>query len=155
MNKVFDRKLYDENNGKGIRTSQEFLGHFDYDVIDEQEAFSDRDFIVMKSNIQYKIEAEVSNNWTTEGTVPSHWYCITVPYRKRFSGSDYFILCNQTLKSVAICKISDVKAAPVAEIYVRMTRMMEAFFNVPLDKFDFYNYRNGIWILEKEGPSII
>ena len=155
MNKTFDRKLYDLNNGKGIRTSQEFLGHFDYDVIDEQEAYSDRDFIVMKGNSQYKIEAEVSNNWTTEGMVPHYWSCITVPYRKRFSGADYFILCNQSLKSVAICRMSDVKASTVNEKYIYMTGMKESFFYVPLDKFDYYSFREGIWILEKEGPSIL
>ena len=155
MNKIFDRKLYEENNGKGIKTAQDFLGQFDFETIDEREAYCDRDFIVKKGSFIYKVEAEKSNNWTTEGSVPGHWSSITVPYRKRHSGADYFILCNKNLTTVAICKMADVKTSPVSEKFIYMTGMKEAFFYVPLDKFDYYIYRAGIWMLEKEGPSIL
>lgn len=150
MNKPFCRRSYEENNGNGIKTSMSLLNQFGYETIDTSEAYSDRDYIVSKKGISYKIEAEMSHSWTTLDDIPGNWWYVSVPYRKRHSGADLFILVNHSMTAVAVARMADVKEAEVKEKFVFSTNMMEAFYNVPLSAFNVYSLVNGIWKKKKK-----
>lgn len=150
MNKPFCRKSYEENNENGIKTSMSLLNQFGYETVDTSEAYSDRDYIVSKKGISYKIEAEMSHSWTTLDDIPGNWWYVSVPYRKRHSGADLFILVNHSMTAVAVARMSEVKKSEVKEKFVFSTNMTEAFFNVPLSAFNVYSLVNGIWKKKKK-----
>jgi hypothetical protein len=150
MNKTFCKKLYDENNPKGIQTAMSLLTQLGFQTIDTAEAYRDRDFIVADGKRTLKIEAEKSNGWTTADGFPGHWYYVSVPYRKRFSGSDVFIMCNKDMTNVAVCNMADIKSSEVGEKFIYMTNMNESFFFVPMNKFDVYVLDNNVWMPRKE-----
>ena len=150
MNKPFCKKLYDENNPKGIETAMSLLNQLGFKTTNTDEAYRDRDFIVADETRSLKIEAERSNGWTTSDGFPGHWYYISVPYRKRFSGSDVFIMCNKDLNAVAVCNMADIKSSRVGEKFIHMTNMNESFFFVSMDKFDVYVLDNNVWTPKKE-----
>jgi|688.fasta_scaffold615503_2 hypothetical protein len=150
MNKPFCRKSYEENNENGIKTSMSLLNQFGYETVDTSEAYSDRDYIVSKKGISYKIEAEMSHSWTTLDDIPGNWWYVSVPYRKRHSGADLFILVNHSMTAVAVARMSEVKKSEVKEKFVYSTNMTEAFFNVPLSAFNVYSLVNGIWKKKKK-----
>jgi hypothetical protein len=150
MNKPFCRKSYEENNENGIKTSMSLLNQFGYETVDTSEAYSDRDYIVSKKCISYKIEAEMSHGWTTLDDIPGNWWYVSVPYRKRHSGADLFILVNHSMTAVAVARMSEVKKSEVKEKFVYSTNMTEAFFNVPLSAFNVYSLVNGIWNKKKK-----
>lgn len=151
MNKPFCKKSYDENNENGIKTSMSMLNQFGYKTIDTTEAYSDRDYIVEKKGIAYKIEAEMSHSWTTLDDIPGNWWYVSVPYRKRHSGADLFILVNHSMTALAVARMSEVKKSEVKEKFVFSTKMNEAFFNVPLTSFNVYFLKDGIWTKKIRG----
>jgi hypothetical protein len=154
MLKKFSPELFQENNGVGIQTAMSLLNYIGYDTLDTQEAFRDRDFIVGDENVVWKVEAERSNNWKTR-CIPSHWYGISVPYRKKHSGSDLYIICNKDLTAAAVCWMSDVKKSPVIEKFVHMTQMIEQFYNVPFDMFDVYEKTEDEWNIIKLHKNVL
>lgn len=142
--KKFCPELYKENNEIGIKTAMSLLNYIGYKTLDTTEAYRDRDFIVGDENVVWKIEAERSKSWTTI-EIPSHWYGISVPYRKQHSGADVYVICNKDLTAVAVCRMEDVKKSAVVERFVNMTKMHESFYNVPFEAFDVYVVEDGIW----------
>lgn len=152
--KKFCPKLYEENNEPGIKTAMSLLNYIGYDTLNTEEAYRDRDFIVGDENVTWKVEAEKSNGWTNK-TFPAYWYGISVPYRKRFSGADIYMICNKDLSAVAVCKMEDVKKSAVIEKFVYMTNMNEPFFNVPFSVFDLYEFDGKDWCLSKLNNNVL
>jgi len=152
--KKFCPKLYKDNNEPGIQTAMSLLNFIGYDTLDTTEAYRDRDFIVGDENVTWKVEAEKSNGWTTK-TIPTHWYGISVPYRKRFSGAYLYMICNRDLTAVAVCRMEDVKNSPVIEKFVHLTKMNESFFNVPFNVFDVYEYADNDWTLTAMNKNVL
>lgn len=142
--KKFCPELYKENNEVGIRTALSLLNFIGYETLDTTEAYRDRDFIVGDENVVWKVEAERSHNWKTL-EIPSHWYGISVPYRKKHSGADIYVICNKDLTAVAVCRMEDVKKSGVVERFVNLSQMNESFFNVPFAMFDVFVVKDGSW----------
>lgn len=152
--KKFCPELYKENNDVGINTALSLLNYIGYDTLDTTEAYSDRDFIVGDENVVWKVEAERSHNWKTK-EIPSHWFGISVPYRKKQSGADLYVICNKDLTAVAVCRMQDVKKSSVVERFVIMTKMHEHFFNVPFEVFDLYELDGADWRLVKMNKNVL
>jgi len=152
--KRFCPKLYKENNEVGIKTAMSLLNYLGYNTLDTQEAYRDRDFIVGDESVVWKVEAERSNNWLGIA-IPTHWYGISVPYRKKHSGADIYVLCNKDLTAVAVCRMEDVKASGVVERFVNLSQIYESFFNVPFDAFDVFVVEDGVWSLAVLNKNVL
>ena len=155
QNKKFDRASYNQNNQKGIDTALSIMNQLGFETLDTKEAYCDRDAIVGSGNVQIKIEAEMSNNWVTMNDFPSNWYNISVPYRKRKSGADVYILVNKDLSSVALAYMDDIKQSKVGEKYIYSTSMNEPFFFCDMSIFDIYSKEGNNWLPKKINKGII
>ena len=155
QNKKFDLTSYKNNNQKGIDTALSVMNHFGFKTLDTKEAYSDRDAIVGSGNVKIKIEAEMSNNWITMNDFPSNWYNISVPYRKRNSGSDIYILINKDTTSVALAFMDDIKKSTVGEKYIYSTCMKEPFFFCDMSLFDIYTLDNNVWLPKKINKNVL
>lgn len=131
------------------------LNQMGFRTLDTQEAFSDRDFIVGDGTQTLKIEAEKSNGWKEKDDIPGYWSYVSVPYRKRRSGADVYVICNKDMTAMAVCKMDEVKKAKVQEKYVYMTAMNEAFFFVPLEKFDVYYNEDNVWKSKRTNNNVL
>lgn len=154
-NKKFDMNSYKQHNQKGIDTALSVMNYLGFNTLDTKEAYCDRDAIVGANNVKIKIEAEMSNNWTTNDSFPDYWYNISVPYRKNKSGSDIYILVNKELTSVALASMDDIKKSKVGEKYIRLTNMNEPFFFCDMSLFDIYSLENNVWLPKKINKNIL
>lgn len=146
---------YKQHNQKGIDTALSIMNHLGYDTLDTKEAFCDRDAIVGAGNVKIKIEAEMSNNWNVKDTFPHNWFNISVPYRKRNSGANVYILVNKDQNSVAVALMDDIKNSKVGNKYIRLTNMNEPFFFCDMSIFDIYSLDNDVWLPIKINKNIL
>lgn len=146
FHKPFDRDLYNENNAIGNRIALDFLTQHGYSVVEngDVEHFSDRDCLVSKSQKNYAIEVERKRVWRNrldwEG-----YNEVRVPYRKRASKADYYIMINDANTCLIMCKMADVKASKTTNVYTRLTNTEETFFLVPIEKFDVWYKSGNTW----------
>lgn len=146
--KKFSKQLYDECNNQGIQVASHFLSQRGYKVVDTTESYKSHDFVVQKDGKTSKIEAEVSRTWKSRSFPWSH---MSVPFRKKDSKADLYIMSNHSGSALFCVPMSDVKSA---DIIVKDTCFTtgEMFFNLPAKTLTLYYYENGTWWYDLPEP---
>ena len=134
--KPFSKSLYDECDNKGKQMSIKLMQSFGYTLKDDSEAFCDRDIIMTKDGKDVWVEAEISPAWKYDYW-PSSWN-MTCPTRKKRSKAHLYIRANADLTCACVVPMQDVLCSPTLIKDTKYTKN-EEFFNIPIDKCDFFN----------------
>ena len=148
--KPFSQELYRENDLIAKQTAVDYLlytGQYclNVNIEDQPEAFKSRDFQIFNTtkNMIVNVEAERKKVWTVYGLWQG-WPTIDIPYRKRNSQANIFIMTNRDCNSIACGIVSQIKESPVSAKKTKYTEN-ELFFNVPLNLFRFYKKIENSW----------
>jgi hypothetical protein len=146
FHKPFDRASYAANNKKGIDTALELLGQHGYKTIDDGavEAYSAHDCIVARDDDRVAVEVERKLVWRKKDAWEGYG-TVRVPYRKRASKAELYIMINEASTCALVCRMGDVKAAPVQDVYTQLCGVEEPFFHVPIERFSVYVKRGSTW----------
>ena len=142
MSKSFSRNLYDQYNNHGIQVATDFLAQQGYEVINTEEAYKSHDFIVRKDNKNYKVEVEVKTCWKT---TEFPYSTVSVPYRKKDSQADYYIMTNPAGSALFFIPMTQVKSAPVIRKNTVYTTN-EPFFSVETTDFSHFHKEENTWV---------
>jgi Holliday junction resolvase-like predicted endonuclease len=154
--KPFSVDTYNRTDKQGKETAALFLESKGFTISELQleknksERFKVCDFEVTNNDKVYLIEVEVRERWKDSG----QWMkfnTVHVPYRKKNTKSNFYVVINASHDTLAICKTKDILNSTTVNIDTRST-IAEDFFDVSLDKFKFYNKINDKWIYIKD-PS--
>lgn len=149
--KPFNKELYDRNNMIAIQEAAEFLienagYHLTIPLADQKEKFKDYDFVINNKDGRCKsVEVEVKEIWTESGKWQTpRWKTIDIPFRKKDSKADFFIMFNKPLDTFAGI---DMKKILNSDTYIKNTKYTkgEKFFAVHVDKFKFYYKTDKSW----------
>jgi hypothetical protein len=148
--KKFSQELCDENDKVAKDVAVDFLewtGHYKLDtpLNEQQEMFKKKDFEITLISKGRKVSVEVERKkvWAKECEWQG-WSTIDVPARKSESASDLFVMVNKGCNTIAVTTMKNVlssKVTPKKTIYTDS----EDFFNVELNKFNFYCKAGGVW----------
>ena len=143
--KAFCPNLYRLNNRPGIETALSLLNQFGYNTIENGyiESYSDRDAIVNDGEVNFKIEAEKSNIWTTADSYPFQY--VRVPYRKHKSNAYFYVMTNRDMTACLITKMDIVKRSQAIITQCRGIPHPEEFFIIPITTFDWYIKSGSKW----------
>lgn len=139
--KVFDRKLYEECDTFGKAVAKRFMKQEDYELVDDTEAYRSHDLIFMKDGQPVKIEVEINRRWT------SRYYpyaTVTVPYRKRYSQADLYIMISKNGEGLLTIPMKEVLRADTIVKDTCFTKG-ERFFSFPQSKARFYFLRDSVY----------
>ena len=148
--KKFSQDLYDENDMSAKLIAVDYLENtgfykLDEDLNEQPEQFKKLDFEIrlIEKNKLISVEVERKKVWTKD----YKWQgfpTIDVPYRKKDSKADLFIMVNKNMNTIAITKMKTVTTSPTSTKKTIYTNK-ERFFNVPLDAFKIMKKNDGIW----------
>lgn len=139
--KVFDRKLYEECDTFGKTVAKRFMKQEDYELVDDTEAYRSHDLIFMKDGQPIKIEVEINRRWQ------KRYYpytTITVPYRKRYSKADLYIMISKNGEALLTIPMKDVLRADTIVKDTCFTTQ-ERFFSLPISSAKFYFLRDSVY----------
>ena len=148
--KPFDRNLYNQNDLAAKTTAAGFLCSQGFTLLtplqDQKEQYKAWDFQIQRDADQQLItvEAELKKVWTRSGSWQG-FQTIDVPYRKKDSKANLFIMINQLQDTIAVTTMDLLKGSPVTKKKTIYTDN-EPFFNVPLAYFRFYHKTKDSWI---------
>ena len=120
----------------------------------QPERFKAQDFYIryLPTNLNLNVEVERKTVWIREKKWQYAPRGIHVPYRKKDSQSNLFIMLNRSGKSLLYTDMNIIKSSPVIEkdTINRITgtrTKTEKFFELSLDHPDvnFYSYNDGKW----------
>jgi len=153
--KPFSKDLYDENDFKPKEVAKEFLESTRfYSMIssleEQKEKYKEHDFEIFLINPFTKIAVEVERKkvWTKSGKWQG-WNSIDVPYRKKDSKSNLFIMINKNFDTLAITNMKNILNADVYQKKTIYTNE-ESFFKVDINKFKIYFKNKDSWDLIKD-----
>jgi hypothetical protein len=153
--KPFSKDLYDENDFKSKEVAKEFLESTGFysmlNPLEEQkEKYKEHDFEIFLINPFTKITVEVERKkvWTKSGKWQG-WNSIDVPYRKKDSKSNLFIMINKNFDTLAITNMKNILNADVYQKKTIYTNE-ESFFKVDINKFKIYFKNKDSWDLIKD-----
>jgi hypothetical protein len=153
--KPFSKDLYDENEFKSKEIAKEFLESTRfYSMIgsleEQKEKYKEHDFEIFLINPFTKIAVEVERKkvWTKSGKWQG-WNSIDVPYRKKDSKSNLFIMINKNFDTLAITNMKNILNADVYQKKTIYTNE-ESFFKVDINKFKIYFKNKDSWDLIKD-----
>jgi len=148
--KKFSRSLYEENDEIAKKVACEYLLSTNTfrlitDIKSQKEQFKLYDFEILyiKENKIVRVEAERKMVWGKRGMWQGY-RTIDVPYRKKDSISDIFIMVNKHLDTIAIADMKKVLSSPITCKNTIHTQN-EEFFNCPLNIFQFRFFNNNKW----------
>lgn len=153
--KPFSKELYNENDFKSKKVAKDFLeylGHyFLITPLEEQtEKYKEHDFEIFLKNPFKKITIEVERKkvWTKSGEWQG-WDSVDIPYRKKDSQANLFIMINKSFDTLAVTNMKNVLNA---DVYSKKTiyTNKELFFKVNIDKFKIYFKNEDSWDLVKD-----
>ena len=148
--KVFDRKLYEECDTFGKAVSKRFMKQEGFELLDDTEAYKSHDLIFVKNEIPTKVEVEINRRWN------SRYYpyeTLTVPYRKRYSKADLYIMISKNGEALLTIPMKDVLRADTIVKDTCFTTQ-ERFFSLPISAVRFYYLQDGYYYpLETENDS--
>lgn len=149
--KPFSRELYNKYNDFAIEVAVHFLLQSGYELVDKKECYKSHDFIVTRNNKKYKIEVEVSQNWTSIGFP---YQDMSVPFRKSQSKADFYIRMNKSGSALFFLPMNQVLSAPVITKNTCYTKN-EMFFNIPVSELKLFYNEDNIWYEdnEEENPT--
>lgn len=143
----FNKQLYDEYDTFGKLVATKFMVQEGYELLDDTEAYRSHDLIFIKNQIPTKVEVEVKRVWTSRYFPYSTF---TVPYRKRYSQADIYIMLSKNGEGLLVIPMKDVLSA---DTIVKDTCFTtgERFFSLPISKARFYYLQDGAYYpLEEE-----
>jgi len=148
--KVFDRKLYEECDNFGKAVAKRFMKQDGFELIDDTEAYRSHDLIFKKDGQPVKIEVEINRRWQKRYYPYS---TVTVPYRKRHSKADLYIMIAKNGEALLTIPMKDVLRADTIVKDTCFTSQ-ERFFSFPIDRVKFYYLQDGYYYpLETENDS--
>lgn len=139
--KVFDRKLYNECDTFGKTVAKRFMKQDGYEVADELEAYRSHDIIFAKDGNEVKVEVEVRRVWTSKHFP---YGSINVPYRKRYSKADLYIMVSKNGEGLLTIPMKDILSANTIVKDTCFTTG-ERFFDLPTSKATFYFLQDGYY----------
>lgn len=148
--KPFSRDLYNKYNDFAIEVAVHFLRQSGYELVDKKECYKSHDFIVTKNNKKYKIEVEVSQNWTSIGFP---YQDMSVPFRKAESKADFYIRMNKSGSALFFLPMKQVLSAPVIIKNTCYTKN-EMFFNIPVSELKLFYLEDKIWYEDSEEEEL-
>lgn len=137
--KKFDRALYEQYDTFGKTVAKKFMTQEGYKLTNDTEAYQAYDLIFAKNGRHCKVEVEISCGWKSK-YYP--YQTLTVPYRKRFSKADFYIMISKNGDGLLTIPMQEVLNA---ETIVKDTRytIQERFFSLPISKARFYFLQDG------------
>ena len=148
--KVFNRKLYEECDSFGKTVAKKFMKQEGHELVNETEAYRSHDLIFCKDAIETKVEVEMNRRWH------GRYYpytTMTVPYRKRFSKADLYIMISNNGEALLTVPMKDVLRADTIVKDTCFTTQ-ERFFSLPISSVKFYYLQDGYYYpLETENDS--
>ena len=147
--KPFDKNLFRENDLAAKQVAVDLLQdhgfRLDHPLQDQEEQYKKWDLIITRIQDQkvITVEAELKKVWTLSGKWQG-WPSIDVPYRKKDSKANLFIMSNSLKDTAAVTTMHLIHQSPVTvkdTIYTQGGR----FFNCPLEIFRFYVKKEGTW----------
>jgi hypothetical protein len=148
--KPFDRNLFRENDLAAKQVAVDLLQDHGFKLEvplqEQEEQYKKWDLIITRIQDQkiITVEAELKKVWTKSGTWQG-WPCIDVPYRKKDSKANLFIMSNVLRDTAAVTTMDLLKSSPVSSKKTIYTDH-EYFFNCPLQYFRFYHKTKDSWI---------
>jgi hypothetical protein len=148
--KVFDRKLYNECDTFGKTVAKKFMTQEGYMLVNEDEAYKSHDLIFGKDQKETKVEVEINRRWQRR-YYP--YATVTVPYRKRFSKADLYIMISKNGEALLTVPMKDVLRADTIVKDTCFTTQ-ERFFSLPISSVKLYYLQDGCYYpIETEDDS--
>ena len=148
--KKFSQELLEQNDGIAKLLSINFLESTGkYKLIvplnEQKEAYKEYDFQMFDyiNNINITVEVERKKVWVKKGKWQG-WNTLDVPFRKKDSHADIYIMVNNSCDTIAATKMKRILDSPTSYKKTIYTTN-EKFFNVELKEFNFYYKNDTIW----------
>ena len=145
--KPYSKKDYEESDYKAKVLASRFMMRDERFSLQEpvkkqKEAYKSHDIIMVRKHDgkQVKIEVEQKRRWKKSGKWEG-FMTIDVPYRKKDSKSDTFIMANLGWDTIAVAPMKDVLSSKTSCKNTKCSNVntvKEKFFNVELEKFRFF-----------------
>ncbi len=145
--KKFSKELYDENDKLAKDVACDFLISrgfiLETPLSEQKEIYKKGDFYIKLNKSIILVEVERKKVWKKSGEWEG-WNTIDIPYRKKDSKSNIFIMVNNNCDTIAMIKTEKILESKVQTKDTKYTTD-EKFFNVNLDNFYFYYKVNNKW----------
>ena len=151
--KEFDPKLHEESDFKAKALATHFLTQLKSPNLKitkplsyQQEAYKDWDFFLFDEDKQKEVyvEVECKKVWKKSGEWQG-WPTIDIPYRKKDSKADIFIMTNYYFDTILVTPMHNILNAKVVEKDTIYTRQ-EEFFSVSVAKFRLFYLECNRWL---------
>jgi hypothetical protein len=147
MSKPFDRKLYAENDKFAKDVVSDFMLREHGAVpVPDIERYKDWDLVFEEpSGRLATAEVERKVVWTKDGEWQG-WPTVDIPYRKKDSKADFFMMVNKNGTALMLITVADIKKSPVIVKDTKYTKQ-EKFFSIPVQQFVLYTKEeDGSWL---------
>lgn len=152
----FSRDLYNKHNNLGIKVALDMLTQYGYTTIDngDVEQYSARDCLVSKDNIPKAIEVERKTIWRRKDDWEGY-PTVRVPYRKRNSSCDLYVMINDASTCMIVCDMNKLKKSPLTKYTTHVYNIEEDFFAVPIEIFDVLVLVADKWVLKTNKHKLL
>lgn len=156
LRRPFSRELYNKHNALGIKVALEMLTQNGFNTIEggDVEHFTARDCLVGKDEKKVAIEVERKVVWRRRDNWEGY-PTVRVPYRKRHSKSDIYIMINEPSTCMIICDMHQLKQSPLTKYTTQAYNIEEDFFAVPIELFDVLVLEDEKWVLKTNKHKLL
>ena len=137
LTKPFDRKLYDQTDGKAKRKIKKYLRSKNHIVHDSKEDYKCDVKSISSGGIVTFSEVEIKLSW--EGEWPTSWKDVRIPYRKKklldsIESNLTFYIFRKDCKEMWIIPDYIIKEkGVVVEVPNRYVKEGEQFYSIPVE----------------------
>ena len=142
--KKFSQSLYNQCDPASVKMAANFLSTWGWKVKDATERFKIGDILFTYDGTDHLVEVEVKKVWIKHFRWQG-WDTVDVPLRKRHNQSEWYVMFNIHLDTLAIIEMRAVQRSPVKQKNTIYTNN-EGFYKVKLSLFDFYGRFDGTWM---------
>jgi hypothetical protein len=152
----FSRDLYNKHNALGIKVALEMLNQNGFETVDngDVEQYSARDCLVAKNGKPVAVEVERKAVWRRKDAWEGY-ATVRVPYRKRHSSCDLYVMINEASTCLLICNMHELKKSPTTKYTTQAYNIEEDFFAVPIELFDTMVLENEKWVLKTNKHQLL
>ncbi|MEY3422569.1 MAG: hypothetical protein RIR48_2886 [Bacteroidota bacterium] len=144
MYKKFDRELYEANDKLAKNAAKNVLSEFGYKNVRESTKRTDVDLIVADNTgeILFYVEVERKLVWTEKNFKYEN---VQFPERKakyaKLDKPTYFLMFSNDMENYLVVKGKDLLQSPREIVRNKYIKYGEYFFQVPLNKVTFNNFK--------------
>jgi hypothetical protein len=141
MRKKFDRQLYDQNDNIAKTKVTEILKDY---VVKENPRKRDVDLLIYDKDGNHLFNVEAERKLVWQGRKFPYDNVQIAGRKRKYAELDkptYFIMFNETWDSYLVIKHTDLLASPLKVVSNKYVRFGEEFFQVPLDKITFNEFK--------------